>query len=87
MLTLLHQSRSLAIPLPEGNREEFLRKYKASLFEAYGCVMQGHVAVPDALLKETKQLQKYLESSYESAKPLKPKASAKSRKAGSAKNQ
>jgi TfoX/Sxy family transcriptional regulator of competence genes len=85
MFTLLHQSRSLAIRLPEGKREEFLKKYKTSLFEAYGCVMQEYVAVPDSLLKETKQLQKYLESGYEYAKTLKPKATTKSKKTLSAK--
>ena len=49
MFTLLHQSR-LAIRLPEGKREEFLKKYKTTLFEAYGAVMKEYVAVPDALL-------------------------------------
>jgi TfoX/Sxy family transcriptional regulator of competence genes len=85
MFTLLHQSRSLAIRLPDAKREEFLKKYKTSLFEAYRCVMEEYVSVPDTLLKETKQLQKYLESSYEYAKTLKPKATTKSKKAGTAK--
>src|SRR5580704_17519713 len=64
MFTLLHQSR-LAIRLPEAEREKFLKKYKTTLFEAYGAVMQEYVAVPDALLENTKELQKYLEASYE----------------------
>ena len=72
MFTLLHQS-SLAIRLPEDKREEFLRKYKTTLFKAYGTVMKEYVAVPDALLEKTKELQKYLELSYEYAKTLKPK--------------
>ena len=73
MFTLLHQSHTLAIRLPEGKREEFLRKYKTSLFEAYGAVMKEYVTVPDPLLKNTKELQKYLELSYAYAKTLKPK--------------
>jgi hypothetical protein len=77
MFTLLHQSRSLAIRLPEGKREEFLEKYKTTLFEAYGVVMKEYVAVPDSLLKNTKELQKYLELSYEYAKTLKPKPTKK----------
>lgn len=76
MFTLLHQSR-LAIRLPEGKREEFLKKYKTTLFEAYGAVMKEYVAVPDVLLKNTKELQKYLELSYEYAKRLKPKPTKK----------
>jgi len=77
MFTLLHQSESLAIRLPQDIREEFLKRYKASLFSAYGAVMKEYVAVPDALLGKTKELKKYLESSYSYAKSLKPKPSRK----------
>src|SRR5580693_5622531 len=77
MFTLLHQSR-LAIRLPEDEREAFLKKYKTTLFEAYGAVMPEYVAVPDALLKKTKELQKYLELSYEYVKTLRPKPTKKS---------
>ena len=76
MFTLLHQSR-LAIRLPEAERDKFLKKYKTTLFEAYGAVMQEYVAVPDSLLENTKELQKYLEASYEYAKTLKPKPTKK----------
>jgi hypothetical protein len=77
MFTLLHQSETLAIRLPEGKREEFLKKYKTTLFEAYGAVMKEYVAVPDALLENTKELKKHLEASYEYAKMLKAKPSKK----------
>jgi hypothetical protein len=60
----VHDSRSLAIRLPEDEREEFLKKHKTTLFKAYGAAMKEYVAVPDALLKNTKELQKYLELSY-----------------------
>jgi TfoX/Sxy family transcriptional regulator of competence genes len=76
MFTLLHQS-SLAIRLPEDKREEFLRKYNTTLFKAYGTVMKEYVAVPDALLEKTKELQKYLEFSYEYAKTQKSKPTKK----------
>ena len=77
MFTLLHQSSRLAIRLPDDKREEFLKKYKTALFEAYGCVMKEYVAVPDGMLKNTKELNKYLEFSYEYAKTLKTKATRK----------
>jgi hypothetical protein len=77
MFTLLHQSRSLAIRLPADKREQFLKKYKTTLFEAYGAVMQEYVAVPDRLLKNTSELESYLESSYEYARTLKPKPTRK----------
>lgn len=50
MFTLLHQSETLAIRLPTEEREQFMKKYKTTLFEAYGAVMKEYVRVPDALL-------------------------------------
>src|SRR5580693_10372385 len=76
MFTLLHQQK-LAIRLPETEREKFLKKYQTKLFEAYGTVMKEYVAVPDELLENTKELKKYLVSSYEYAKTLKPKPTTK----------
>jgi TfoX/Sxy family transcriptional regulator of competence genes len=76
MFTLLHQGK-LAIRLPEDEREKFLKKHKTTLFEAYGAVMQEYVAVPDTLLANTKELQKYLAVSYAYAKKLKPKPTTK----------
>jgi TfoX/Sxy family transcriptional regulator of competence genes len=78
MFTLLHQSTTLAIRLPEDKRQEFLKKHKTKLFEAYGTVMKEYVTVPDALLKNTRELQKYLAASYEYAQTLKKKPSKKS---------
>jgi len=76
MFTLLHQNR-LAIRLPGAERERFLKKYKTTLFEAYGAVMKEYVAVPDSLLEDTRELQKYLDASYEYAKTLKSKPTKK----------
>jgi hypothetical protein len=50
MFTLLRQSRTLAIRLPEAIREEFLKKHQTKLFGAYGAVMKEYVTVPDAPL-------------------------------------
>ena len=77
MFTLLHQSRTLAIRLPEDQRKDFLKKHKTNLFEAYGVVMKEYVTVPDALLRNTKALEKYLQASFEYAKTLKPKPARK----------
>ena len=69
----------MAIRLPEDEREEFLKKYKTNLFEAYGTVMKEYVAVPNNLLPKTKELKKYLERSYSYAKTLKPKPTNKTK--------
>jgi TfoX/Sxy family transcriptional regulator of competence genes len=80
MFSLLHSPEGrLALRLPEAEREKFLKKYKTTLFEAYGIVMKEYVTVPDALLKKTKELQEYLQSSYAYAGTLKPKTTKKKR--------
>jgi hypothetical protein len=77
MFTLLDPPGGLAIRLPEAEREKFMKKYKTTLFEAYGAIMQEFVAVPDSLLPKTKELAKYLGLSYEYVKTLKPKPTKK----------
>jgi TfoX/Sxy family transcriptional regulator of competence genes len=79
MFLLMQADGVLAIRLPEGAREEFLKKYKAKLHEAYGAVMKEYVAVPEAALGKTKEMQKYVAASYEYAKGLKAKPTKKSR--------
>lgn len=80
MFTLLHSPEGrLAIRLPEDERERFLKKYKTTLFEAYGTVMQEYVAAPDDLLKKPKELQNYFALSYAYVKTLKPKPAKKKR--------
>jgi hypothetical protein len=77
MFSYLNPSGSLALRLPEEEREKFLRKYKTTLFEAYGTVMKEYVTVPDTLLKDTKKLQPYFQLSYEYIETLKPKPTTK----------
>ena len=79
MFLLMQPDGVLAIRLPEGAREEFLKKYKAKLHEAYGAVMKEYVAVPEAVLGKTKELQEYVAASYDYAKKLKAKPTKKSR--------
>src|SRR5438132_12079468 len=57
---LLRREGRMALRLPEDERGKVLKKYKTTVFEAYGTVMKEYVAVPDALLKKTKELQGYL---------------------------
>jgi hypothetical protein len=77
MFTYLNPAGTLALRLPEKEREEFLKKYKTTLFEAYGAVMKEYVTVPDSLLKKTNELRKYLELSYAYINSLKPKPTKK----------
>ena len=76
---LLGPAGTMALRLPQDERDKFLKKHKTKLYEAYGAVMKEYVTVPDALLKDTKTLHKYLAISYEYVRTLKPKATKKKR--------
>jgi len=73
MFTYLDQTGTLGIRLPKDALEAFLKKYKTSLFESYGVIKKDWATVPDELLKNTKELAKYLKISHEYVKTLKPK--------------
>jgi hypothetical protein len=77
MFSYLSKEGKLALRLPSGEREVFLKKYKAKLCEAYGRVQPEYVEVPDSLLASTKELKKYLDCSYEYVGTLKPKPTTK----------
>jgi TfoX/Sxy family transcriptional regulator of competence genes len=82
MFSLLKSpSGALALRLPADQRERFLDTYDTTLFEAYGVVMKEYVAVPDALLRNTRELRKYFKASYDYAKSLRPKPTTKPKKA------
>jgi len=53
--------RFIGSQLPEDARENFLKKYKTTLFEAYGHVMKEYVTVPDRLLRNMNELRWYLD--------------------------
>jgi hypothetical protein len=73
MFSYLHPSGAMALRLPEPDRGNFVKKYKTTLFEAYGVVQKEYVRVPDDLLEDTKELVKYLDISYRYVGTLKPK--------------
>ena len=77
MFSYLGKSGLMALRLPEGERIAFLKKYKTTLYHAYGIIQKEYVTVPESLLKNTKELKKYLDISYEYVKSLKPKPTRK----------
>lgn len=80
MFSYLTKAGRLALRLPEKEREEFLKKYKTKLVDAYGVVQKEYVEVPDALLKKTQELKKYFDVSFAYVGSLKPKPTTKKKK-------
>ena len=77
MFSLLTEDGTVALRLPEAEREVFLKRYDTSLSVQYGVVMKEYVQVPASLLKNTRELAKYLDISYRYACSLRPKPTTK----------
>lgn len=73
MFSLLAKDSGVALRLPDGDREKFLKHYKTILCEQHGAVMKEYVVVPDGLLKKTGELKPYFDASYAYVSGLKPK--------------
>jgi hypothetical protein len=73
MFTHLDPSGTVGIRLSKEDAEAFTKKYKSKPFGSYGIIKKDWVAVPDALLKKTAELSKYLKLSHDHVKTLKPK--------------
>lgn len=84
MFSVVHKDGTLALRLPEGIREEFLKKYKTKLSAQYGSVQPEYVVVPDALLAKTTELKRYFDASFAFVSSLKPKATTKKKPAARA---
>jgi hypothetical protein len=80
MFSYLSKEGKLALRLPAGDREAFLKKYNAKLCDAYGRVQPEYVEVPESLLSSTKELKKYFDCSYKYVGSLKPKPTTKKKK-------
>jgi hypothetical protein len=81
MFSYLSKEGKLALRLPEAEREAFLKKYNAKLCQAYGVIQREYVEVPDSLLASTRELKPYFDFSHKYVSSLKPKPTAKKKKA------
>jgi hypothetical protein len=63
----------VGLRLPADVREEFIAKYRTTLYHAYGIVQKEYVTVPAGLLATTDELAPYFRASYDYAKSLRPK--------------
>jgi TfoX/Sxy family transcriptional regulator of competence genes len=82
MFTYLSKAGVVALRLPEKDREAFLKKYATRLCTQYGVVQKEYVEVPDTLLRNPKELAKYLKVGFSYVGELKPKRAAKKKSAG-----
>jgi hypothetical protein len=73
MFSFLTKDGKLALRLPADERSAFLKRYKTTLCEQHGSVLEEYVVVPDSLLKKTRELKQFFALSYGYVGSLKPK--------------
>ena len=73
MFSIMDKEGNLGLRFSKTDREEFIQKFKSQLMVQYGVVMKEYVMIPHKLLKDTSELYKYLQLSFEYASSLKPK--------------
>ncbi len=78
MFSFLDKNGLLCLRLPEKERTDFLKKYKANLCETHGTILKEYVLVPEKIFKEREIVEGYFVISIEYVKSLKRKTSKKS---------
>jgi TfoX/Sxy family transcriptional regulator of competence genes len=73
MFSFLTKEGKLALRLSKEDRAAFVEKYGTEPVVSYGAVMKEYVEVPQDLLQDTEELQKYFDKSYRYIATLKPK--------------
>jgi hypothetical protein len=73
MFSYFEKDGTFGLRLPDKIRNEFLTKYKTTLFVSYGIIKKEFVLVPDKLLKSIKEFKPYFDASFEYVKSLKAK--------------
>ena len=77
MFSFLAPDGTLALRLPDADREAFLERYETTLVEQHGHVLKEYVAVPAALLGRLAELEPYFGASFSYVSSLRPKKSAR----------
>ena len=73
MFSYFEKDGTFGLRLPEKEKEDFLKKYKTTLFISYGIVKKEFVLVPDKLLLNYKEFKPYFDTSFEFVKSMKAK--------------
>jgi hypothetical protein len=73
MFSYFEKDGTFGLRLPEKEREDFLKKYKTTLFVSYGIVKKEFVLVPGKLLLNFKEFKPYFDISFKFVASLKAK--------------
>ncbi len=73
MFSLLNKSGELGIRFSKEVQEKYIDQYNTSLFKSYNAVMRGYILITDTMLKDSDNVVKLLDESYDYVMTLEPK--------------
>ncbi|MEM9389101.1 MAG: hypothetical protein AAGA02_01435 [Bacteroidota bacterium] len=73
MYSQTNKAGQLGLRLSKEDGAEFMEKHASEPFKSYGAFMRGYVVVPDSVLEDHAEIDKYFRKSIEYIKTLKPK--------------
>ncbi len=81
MYSSISKADVIGLRLSKDDREAFIEKYQATLYEAFpGFFQKEYVAVPASMHKDTRALRSWFRKSYDNVSSLKSKPTAKQKK-------
>ena len=73
MFALINKEGQLGFRYSKAVQEKYIKEWQSDYFKSYGATMNGHVLIPDNMLKDINTLAKYLNKSYDYVMALDPK--------------
>ncbi|MEM7108816.1 MAG: hypothetical protein AAF519_11370 [Bacteroidota bacterium] len=73
MYSQTNKDGQLGLRLSKEDGKAFIEKHNSGPFRSYGALMRGYLVVPEAVLEDHAELDKYFKKSIAYIKTLKPK--------------
>ena len=73
MFSLLNKDGEIGIRFSKEVQKEYLKKYNTTLFKSYNAVMHGYILITEQMLKDSENMVKLLNESFDHVMSLEPK--------------
>jgi hypothetical protein len=73
MFSLFNKAGEIGIRFSKERQQEYLEKFKTTLYTSYGATMQGYVLIPEAMWTDSETIVALLNESYDYVMSLPPK--------------
>ena len=73
MFSLLNKDGEIGIRFSEDVQREYIEKYSTTAFKSYNAIMRGYILITDEMLKDSYNVVKLLNESFDHVMSLEPK--------------